>query len=86
MGCDELLVHADDAARGLGVPFSPSGALAAAILERLFPWAPAGTDPWPALLWANGRVELPGHPRQARWRWHCAPLKEWDGRNPADRR
>jgi hypothetical protein len=40
----------------------------------------------PALLWANGRVALPGHPRQARWRWHCAPLEEWDGVNPADRR
>jgi Mycothiol maleylpyruvate isomerase N-terminal domain len=60
--------------------------LARAIVERLFPWAPVGGDPWPALLWANGRIELPGHPRQARWRWHCAPLEEWDGVNPADRR
>jgi uncharacterized protein (TIGR03083 family) len=84
MGCDELLVHTDDAARGLGVPFAPPAGLAKATLERLFPWAPAGPGPWPALLWANGRVALPGHPRQARWRWHCAPLEEWDGLNPAE--
>jgi len=86
MACDELLVHTDDSARGLGVPFAPPTALVRVTLERLFPWAPAGADPWPALLWANGRVALPGHPRQARWRWHCAPLEDWDGVNPADRR
>jgi hypothetical protein len=86
MACDELLVHTDDSARGLGVPFAPPTPLVRATLERLFPWAPAGADPWPALLWSNGRVALPGHPRQARWRWHCAPLEEWDGVNPADRR
>jgi hypothetical protein len=85
MACDELLVHTDDAARGLGVPFSPPDGLVRATLTRLFPWAP-GTDPWPALLWCNGRVELPGLPRQGRWAWHCAPLEEWDGLNPADRR
>jgi hypothetical protein len=86
MACDELLVHTDDTARGLGVPFAPPTPLVRATLERLFPWAPAGADPWPALLWSNGRVALPGHPRQARWRWHCTPLEEWDGVNPADRR
>jgi uncharacterized protein (TIGR03083 family) len=83
MACDELLVHTDDAARGLGVPFTPPDALVAATLARLFPWAPAATDPWPALLWCNGRIALPAHPRQPRWRWHCAPLAEWDGLNPA---
>jgi hypothetical protein len=85
MACDELLVHTDDAARGLGVPFTPPDGLVLATLTRLFPWAP-GTDPWPALLWCNGRVALPGLPRQSRWAWHCAPLEEWDGLNPADRR
>jgi uncharacterized protein (TIGR03083 family) len=85
MACDELLVHSDDAARGLGVPFTPPATLVRATLERLFPWAPAGTEPWPALLWCNGRTALPGHPRQARWRWHCAPLDEWDGLNPSAR-
>ena len=85
MACDELLVHSNDAARGLGVPFVPPDGLVRATLARLFPWAP-GTDPWPAPLWCNGRIALPGHPRQDRWAWHCAPLEEWDGRNPADRR
>ena len=86
MGCDELLVHTDDAARGLGLPFTPPADLARATLERLFPWAPAGADPWPALLWANGRIDLPGQQRQVDWRWQSAPLEEWDGRNPAGRR
>lgn len=85
MACDELLVHTDDAARGLGLPFTPPPDLAAATLHRLFPWAPPGFDPWPALLWANGRTDLPGHPRQVGWRWHCSPLEAWDGLNPADR-
>jgi uncharacterized protein (TIGR03083 family) len=85
MACDELLVHTADAARGLGVPFAPPAELAAATLARLFPWAPAGVEPWPALLWANGRLDLPGQPRQVDWRWHCAPLEEWDGLNPAGR-
>jgi uncharacterized protein (TIGR03083 family) len=86
MACDELLVHTDDAARGLGVPFTPPDGLVRATLERLFPWAPAGVDPWPALLWCNGRIGLPDRPRQARWRWHCAPLEEWDGLIPGGRR
>jgi uncharacterized protein (TIGR03083 family) len=85
MACDELLVHTDDAARGLGVPFTPPHGLVRATLARLFPWAP-DADPWPALLWCNGRVALPGVARQDRWAWHCAPLEEWDGLNPADRR
>jgi uncharacterized protein (TIGR03083 family) len=85
MACDELLVHTDDAARGLGVPFAPPHGLVQATLARLFPWAP-DADPWPALLWCNGRVALPALPRQDRWAWHCAPLEEWDGLNPADRR
>jgi hypothetical protein len=38
------------------------------------------------LLWANGRFDLPGQERQVDWRWHCAPLEEWDGLNPAGRR
>jgi hypothetical protein len=86
MACDELLVHTDDAARGLEVPFTAPPELARVTLERLFPWAPTDADPWAALLWANGRTDLPGQPRQVDWRWHCAPLEEWDGRNPAGRR
>lgn len=82
MACDELLVHADDAARGLGLAFSPDAALAARVLARLFPWHETGHEPWRTLLWANGRIDLPGRPAQHGWRWHCAPLAEWDGTQP----
>ncbi|WP_115944693.1 maleylpyruvate isomerase N-terminal domain-containing protein [Amycolatopsis thermalba] len=82
MACDELLVHTHDAARRLGVEFAAPARLAAAALYRLFPWTPMDTDPWPTLLWANGRTSLPGHPRLSKWRWHCAPLSEWDGSAP----
>jgi len=77
--CDEIVIHTADAAAGLGVDFAPSGDLAEAILRRMFPWAPTDTDSWQTLLWANGRVDLPGRERQSGWRWHCAPLSEWDG-------
>jgi len=84
MACDELLVHGDDAARGLGVAFTPDDRLAAGVLARLFPWhaQELDDDPWQLLLWANGRIELPGRVRQSVWRWHCAPLSEWDGAGP----
>jgi len=83
MGCDEILVHCWDAVRGLGGEFAPPAELAEPVLRRLFPWAPDDTSPWQALLWANGRVDLPGRPRPAaEWAWHCAPLDEWDGTVP----
>lgn len=80
MGCDEILVHTADVAAGLGVPFEPPPALAEHVLRRLFPWAPDDVDPWEGLLWANGRLELPGHGRLGPdWYWYPAPLDEWDG-------
>lgn len=79
MACDELLVHTADAARGLGREFTPDRELAERTLARLFPWHDPGNDPWRALLWANGRIGLPGRPSQKGWTWHCAPLAEWDG-------
>jgi hypothetical protein len=84
MACDELLVHGDDAARGLGVPFAPDDELAASVLARLFPWHHVDADEaaWDVLRWANGRIELPGRPRVGRWRWHTAPLREWNGTAP----
>jgi hypothetical protein len=86
MACDELLIHTGDAARGLGQRFAPDPALAGRILARLFPWHQCGDDPWQALLWANGRVDLPGCPRQAGWVWHGAPLADWDGLPPSRRK
>jgi uncharacterized protein (TIGR03083 family) len=80
IACDELLVHTDDAARGLGLEFSPDRTLAGRVLARLFPWHEPGDDPWRTLLWANGRIDLPGQPNQKGWTLHCAPLSEWDGK------
>jgi hypothetical protein len=87
MACDELLVHGDDAARGLGLTFVTDGDLAERVLCRLFPWhvRDRPDDPWSALLWANGRVTPPGRSAQEGWRWHCAPLSEWDGTDPLSR-
>lgn len=80
MGCDEILVHTYDVARGLDLEVEPASDLAARVVARLFPWAPTDGDPWETLLWANGRAALPGHKRlDADWHWQCAPLAEWDG-------
>jgi hypothetical protein len=80
MGCDEILVHTGDIADGLGITAAPPTDLCARVLARLFPWAPKGTDPWPTLLWANGRAPLGDRGRlDADWYWQCAPLSEWDG-------
>jgi hypothetical protein len=82
MGCDEIVIHAHDVARGLDLPFSIPDGLATKILARLYPWAPSGASASDALLWVNGRLKLPGQSRCDWQRWHCAPLEEWDGRIP----
>ena len=80
LSCDELLVHIYDIASALGLAYEPPLELAELVLRRLFPWAPAAAPIWPALLWATGRGELPGHgPGSPDWLAHCAPLAEWDG-------
>jgi hypothetical protein len=83
MACDEMLIHTDDAARGLGLRFVPDLRLAGRVLTRLFPWHDPGSDAWQTLLWANGHIDLPGHQNQTGWSWHCAPLADWDGLPPA---
>jgi hypothetical protein len=83
MACDEMLVHTHDAATGIGVSFIADDSLCEKVLRRLFPWAPSETDAWDTLLWANGRMPLGNRARLDRWRWHCAPLDEWDGTTPA---
>lgn len=82
MACDEMLVHTDDAARGLGLPFDPPAELAASVLRRLFPWVTTTEGSWAALRWANGRIALGDRDRLTGWAWHCAPLAEWDGTVP----
>lgn len=84
MGCDEILVHGWDAVRGLGGEFTPSADLAEPVLRRLFPWVLVKASPWHALLWANGRIALPGEAERLGpdWVWHCEPPDEWDGAEP----
>jgi hypothetical protein len=80
MAMDELIVHGADAATGLGLSYDPPEQLARKVVDRLFPWAPDDVDGWTTLLWANGRVPLPGQPRiRPNWSWQCAPLDEWEG-------
>ncbi|MFJ9522101.1 hypothetical protein ACIRPK_28090 [Kitasatospora sp. NPDC101801] len=76
MGIVETLVHTHDLAEGLGLPWTPPAELCAPVLARLFPDAPADTDPWPTLLWCTGRAELPGRPRRTEWRWNGVPADE----------
>ncbi|MEV7792171.1 maleylpyruvate isomerase N-terminal domain-containing protein [Streptomyces sp. NPDC087512] len=73
MGIVETLVHTHDLADGLGLTWTPPADLCARVLARLFPGAPDSADPWPTLLWATGRAELPGHPRRVTWRWDGTP-------------
>lgn len=73
MGVVETLVHMYDVAEGLGISWAPPDGLCQRALARLFPEVAVGAAPWPTLLWATGRSELPGHPRRTSWRWTSAP-------------
>jgi mycothiol maleylpyruvate isomerase-like protein len=66
MGVNETLMHTHDITEGLGVRWHPPESLCTAVLDRLFPDAPAG-DPVRILLWSTGRADLPGHPRVTSW-------------------
>lgn len=77
MSCDEMLIHTHDAARALGRSFDPPMEIVDAVLQRLFPGIAPSADPWPQLQWANGRIDLDGRQRLSKWKWHCAPLDEW---------
>src|SRR5215207_1036636 len=59
MSCEEILLHTDDIARGLDLPYRPPDDLSSRILASLFPWAPSDIDPWNGLRWATGRAALP---------------------------
>lgn len=73
MGIVETLVHTHDLAAGLGLLWDPPADLCSRVLARLFPDAPSTTEPWPTLLWATGRGDLPDRPRLTTWRWYGAP-------------
>jgi len=66
LGVNETLVHTHDIAQGLGIDWRPPTDLCAAVLDRLFPGAPAG-DPVEVLLWSTGRADLDGRPRVTSW-------------------
>ena len=77
LGCHEALLHGNDIARGFGLSLDPPRDVCRRVLARIFPQASAeltGSDPWIALLWAGGRIELPGRPQRPGWRPHPAPL------------
>jgi uncharacterized protein (TIGR03083 family) len=79
MGCVEALLHGQDIAQGLGLPFDPPRDVCTRVLARMFPQAAVhldAIDPWHALLWSTGRIELPDRPQRQQWRWHGAPLTE----------
>ncbi|MEV6804026.1 GNAT family N-acetyltransferase [Streptomyces sp. NPDC051132] len=69
MGIAEVLLHTHDMARGLGLPYEPPAGLAESVLAWLFPHVQPGSAPWPTLLWATGRGELPGRAPVTEWRW-----------------
>ncbi len=71
MGVAETLLHTHDITRGLAVDWLPSASLSTAVLDRLFPDAPAG-DPVQVLLWCTGRADLDGLPRRTSWAWKAA--------------
>ena len=79
MGCVEALVHGHDIAQGLGLDLNARRDVCGRVLARLFPNNPADLidlDPWTVLLWATGRLDLPGRHRPENWRWRGAPLAE----------
>jgi hypothetical protein len=79
MGVVETLIHMHDVAGGLGVPWSPPQDLCDRSLRRLFrdvEDVTSGVESrWTALLWAAGRIELPGRPRRENWKWDGTPAE-----------
>ncbi|MFE4408844.1 GNAT family N-acetyltransferase [Streptomyces sp. NPDC093064] len=79
MGVAEVLLHTHDIATGLHLAYEPPAELCEDVLTRLFPHVRPGSAPWPTLLWATGRGDLPGRPPVTEWRWRNPPAI------PADR-
>ncbi|MFJ5777541.1 GNAT family N-acetyltransferase [Streptomyces sp. NPDC093094] len=69
MGIAEALLHTHDIARGFDVPYEAPAELAEYVLTTIFPTVRPGPAPWPTLLWATGRGDLPGRERVTRWHW-----------------
>jgi hypothetical protein len=83
LACAHVLEHGRDVALGLGAGFTPPPDVCAAVSARLYPWAPAGDDPWRTFLWIVGKADLPGRsPFDQQSPPLLAPLAEWDGAVP----
>jgi hypothetical protein len=67
IGCAEVLIHGTDVAGAVGLPWSPPADVAAAVLARLFPEVTDVADPMAGLLWASGRIDLPGRDHRTGW-------------------
>ncbi|MEU0911347.1 GNAT family N-acetyltransferase [Streptomyces althioticus] len=74
MGVAEVLLHTHDMAEGLGIVYEPPAELCEFVLTRIFPHVRPGPSPWPTLLWATGRGELPGREPVTAWRWYNNPV------------
>jgi RimJ/RimL family protein N-acetyltransferase len=70
MGIAEVLLHTHDMAEGFGLTYEPPSELAESILTCIFPHVWPGPAPWPTLLWATGRGELPGRAPVTDWHWY----------------
>ncbi|MFF7331019.1 GNAT family N-acetyltransferase [Streptomyces sp. NPDC008150] len=68
-GVAEVLLHTHDMAVGLGIAYEPPAELCEDLLTRIFPHVRPGPAPWPTLLWATGRGDLPGRAPVSGWRW-----------------
>lgn len=73
VGVAEVLLHTYDVAQGIKVEWAPPAGLCSRVLTRLFPDAPADSDPWETLLWATGRGEVAGRDPVTSWQWHIGP-------------
>jgi hypothetical protein len=73
IGCAEVLIHGTDVAEAVALSWSPPADVTAAVLGRLFPDVADVTDPVAGLLWATGRIELPGRPRRTSWTYAMTP-------------
>lgn len=84
IGIAEIVLHTHDTAAGVGLAWTPPAGAVTATLTRLFPEVPGDGDPWAALSWATGRLDLPGRPRVTHWRYALSPPSAAQDTAPAD--
>lgn len=77
---NEAVIHAWDAAQGLGITYEPAPHVCIPILRRRYPWLDDVDDPWVTLLTANARMG------DEFWIPLEVPLRDWDGMPPRSAR